>query len=86
MTRKRKDRERRKAVRRLRQQAKMAKASERIRRHFSGKARSGDAAEVLLQFSGKEVIIDPEHPEALAERDALSRIWEKKDHTTKGSS
>lgn len=45
----------------------------RVRRHFAGKARSGGQAELVLSFSGDEVIyLDPSRPtESLAERAAL---------------
>lgn len=83
MTKTRKERERRKKNRRERLEAK-EKGGTRIRRVFTGQARSGDATRVELKFTGREILIDPEHPEQLGTQDAAAVAWARQGHAVKG--
>jgi len=83
VTKTRKDRERRKEVRRCRRETKQKGIIPRVRRALRGKSRSGEVAELQIEFSGRVVAIDPEQPEALGERDALAQAWEKQGWPTR---
>lgn len=85
MAKKRKDRERRKVVRQQRQEEKLQNAVPRERHSLVGHVRSGDHAKLDLRFSGRQVLVDPEHPEELGRRDELARVWEDLDHAASGS-
>jgi hypothetical protein len=85
LTRKRKDRERRKFVRLARRQAKARPGKPRIRRHFEAKARPGDAVKLDFEFSGNVIPIDERRPvESLKERSEAIQEWEDAGRPTEG--